>query len=283
MAPYVNTSSATICSARYIYYNKNDYNTLVIQYGNPKAGDAAAIVYDHEVIIEIKDMPALLLDKDVTYDEDGKIITPPDVKSEHPEYEKFINTFNSRTTIMDCFGSNYKLINADTDKDEIKNLLNKHFDTSDIDLIITSTPKDELIAIKPSDICFIFEDGEPLIKTDGSEIRPVGKNNLASPFTPQYLEQVLIEKDIKFDEDTGLCRVYNSNDKVLGGVHGRGCTHNDSTRFKISHAFFVKTKDVTMCDNYIEFPKKKIRQCKSGISIHIEINKTKNEIKDALY
>lgn len=283
LAPYVKDSSNTICSARYIYYNKNDYETLVIQYGNPKGSDAAAIIYKNEIIIEIKDMPALLLDKDIIYDENGKIIIPEEIKSENPEYAKFIEKFNIKTNIFDNLGSNYKFIDDRSDKEEIKNLLNKFFDTTNIDLIITATKADELVAIKPSDICFIFEDGDPLVKTDNSEIRTTGKNFRTSPFTPKYLEKILKEKEVEVNDTTGKCRIYDKNDKILGGKHGRGLSKDKVTRFKINNAFFVKTKDITNGEGFKEFHKSKIKQSKLGISIHVEISKVKNEIREALY
>lgn len=278
ISPYVKDSAGTICSARYVYYNKKDSNTLIIQYGNPKAGDATAIVYTHEIVIEIKDMPALLMDTDLIYDEEGKFIIPSDM---NPAYAKYINNFNETTSVFEKLGTNYKLLdNNETDR---KDLLKQFFNSSDIDVIITTVgKKDDLIGIKTSDIDYVFPDGNPLICTSGSEIRTTGKNARTGAFTPIYLEKVLTDNDVAVSEDN-ICRIYKNNDKILGKVHGRGKDKNTFTRLKINNAFFVRISDITESDKCYEFPKNKINQSKSGISLHIEIKKTKKEIKENLY
>lgn len=278
ISPYVKDSAGTICAARYVYYNKKDNNTMIIQYGNPKAGDATAIIYTHEIIIEIKDMPALLMDTDLIYDEKGKFVIPSDT---NPNYAKYIKKFNETTSVFEQFGSNYKLF--DNNEKDRQNLLKQFFNSSTIDVIITTVgKKDDLIGIKVSDIDFIFPDGSPLIYTSGSEIRMTGKNARSEAFTPIYLEKVLADKDVAVNKDN-ICRINKTCNKILGKVHGRGKEKNNITRLKINNAFFVRIKDVTESDEYYEFPKNKINQSKAGISLHIEIKKTKKEIKEDLY
>lgn len=278
ISPYIKDSADTICSARYVYYNKKDNNTLIIQYGNPKAEDATAIIYTNKIIIEIKDMPALLMDTDLIYDEEGKFIIPPDMNS---DYAKYIEKFNKTTSVFEKFGTNYKLF--DNNENDRRNLLKQFFNSSNIDLIITSVgSKGDLIGIKASDIDYVFPDGSPLIYTSGSEIRTTGKNARNEAFTPIYLEKVLSDKEVIVKEGN-ICHINKNNNKILGKVHGRGKEKNNITRLKINNAFFIRIKDITEFDEYYEFPKNKINQSKAGISLHIEIKKTKKEIKEYLY
>lgn len=266
----------TICAARYLYYNKNDADKFIIQYGNPKGSDISIIICLNEIIIEVKDMPALLGDKDLKYNDDGKIIITEEIK-EIPIYVDIINDFNNKTSIIEEMGSNYPLLSINEDIATRNQFFNEFFEMSNIDILITMK-KDELIAIRKEDIFYIFEDGEPLISTKGSEIRTTGKNNLPV-FTETYLNNILQEKNIDVVE--GLCYVEKSNQKVQGYKKGRGTTK--ITRFGINNSFFVRVEDIIEKDDYLIFPYKAIKQNKSGISVHIDIKKKKKNIKEALY
>lgn len=281
LAPYIKSKSDTICAARYIYYNKKDYNTLIIQYGNPKAGDAVIIIDGQEIIVEIKDMPALLMDTDLLYDEQGKIIITKELKLKYPDYIKYIDDFNKRTSIIKNIGKNYKLFTDDSNNLDRLNLLKMYFKNSNIDIILTSIGKNELIAINTKDIDYVFPDNVPLIYTSGSEIRTTGKNSRATVFTPIYLNKILKEKDIEI-RDNNICRIYHSNQKIIGKICGRG-KGKTYTRLKINNAFFVRMENLKEYDTYDEFSKDKICQSKSGIALHIEIKKNKKEIKEYLY
>lgn len=266
----------TICAARYLYYNKNDPENFIIQYGNPKGSDISIIISLNEIIIEVKDMPALLGDKDLKYDDEGKIILTDEIRK-IPVYVDLINDFNDKTSIIEQMGSNYKLLTINDNIEKRNQFFNEFFETSDIDILITMK-KDELIAIKKEDIFYIFEDGVPLIITKNSEIRTTGKNNLPV-FTEKYLNEILKEKNIKIVD--GLCFVEKDNKEVKGYIKGRG--KDVDTRYGINSSFFVKVEDIIKNDLFIVFPYKSIRQNKSGISVHIDIKKKKDEIKNALY
>lgn len=281
IAKYVESSENKMCAARYIYFN-SDFSAVITQYGNPGTPDAVVFVNNKRIIAELKDVTALSFDCDLLYDEDGKFIVSERIKDECPGLENCINEFNKNASVMDYLGHNCKLTEL-TSKHNIQNLLRENFNKAETDLIISSSKSDELITFKPSDISFVFSDNTPLLSADNSEIRMTGKNALNSPFTPEYLKRVLKEKDVMFDEKTGLCRVYNTNEKIIGCIHGRGKAKENITRLKINHTFFVKIKDVAFGEDYFEFLINKIKQSKSGISLHIEIKKTKAEIRKELY
>ena len=145
---------------------------------------------------------------------------------------------------------------------------------------MTATNKDELIGLTPELIDYTFSDNTPLITVAGSEIRTTGKNSLANAFTPQYLNKILNEKDIAIED--GMCRVKANNKKVIGWIHGRGKDKDTAIRFKISNAFFVKSDDIIVDNDYVKFPKEKIRQSKGGVSLHISIKHTKKEIGNVI-
>lgn len=278
IAPYLQSNARTWNAGRYVYFNRANPlgNPIIIQYGNPEKTDASVIIDGQEIHIELKDMPALLRDKDLLYDENGKLLISDEIKKEYPIYEKYINIFNRNTSVMQEMGSNYPLFVSDSPKDR-QAALQEYFDTGRADILMTSV-KDELVAIDTKDINFIFPDGEPLISTTGSEIRTTGKNARKKPFTPEYLVRVL--KDTEVVVENLVCRVDKDNDKVIGMVKGRG--RNEYTRFKINNAFFVKTEDITSDDDANTFRKDRIQQSKAGIALHLHITKSKQEIREAL-
>lgn len=279
-ARYVKESAYTACAARYAYYKKSDKENAIVQYGNPNAGDMGIITDGEECKVEIKDMPALLMDKDLLYDEDGKIIITDEIKNDYPEYVKYIQEFNKNTSMIEKMGGNYKLF-ADGDSKAI-NFVKSFLNASDIDIIVTATEKkDELIGLTPKLIDYTFSNNTPLITVNGSEIRTTGKNSRAGAFTPAYLDSILAEKDISVD-DNGVCFVKPDNLKVIGKIPGRGRDKETATRFKLSNAFYVKIDDITETDDFISFPKNKIRQSKGGISIHIGVKHQKEDIKNVM-
>lgn len=278
---YIEPSAETVCSGRYIYYN-SDFSIVIVQYGNPDTYDVALFINNKFISMELKDENALLADCDLLYNENGKFIVSDEVINRASGFEFFINRFNNTETVMTFLGHNYKLVQNYSDKERIKKILSLDLNTSNFSLLVTSTKSNELIAVKLSDMFFEFSDGTTLFDTSGSEIRMTGKNARKSPFTPNFLEKILAEKDVEIDEKKGVCRVYKNNEKVLGFTRGRGQSNEKATRFKINEAFFVRIKDVVDHDDYIEFSKNKINQNKSGISIHIEIKKTKKEIMEEL-
>ena len=70
-----------------------------------------------------------------------------------------------------------------------------------------------------------------------------------------------------------------TNTSVIGFIQGRGTTK--LTRFKLTNCFFVSNKDNTLKDytDHWEFALSDVSQCKSGISIHVNLSKSKSEIR----
>lgn len=64
-------------------------------------------------------------------------------------------------------------------------------------------------------------------------------------------------------------------------VQGRG--RPDKTRFKLNECFFVKSEYIREQDGYYIFDRSKIFQSKSGISIHINVKYSKEELESLLY
>lgn len=288
---YVKSKEKTLCAARYVYFNEGDEHNFLIQYGNPKMGDGSVILMYNgivtETILEIKDMPALLMDRDLIYDDidGGKFIITDELASEFPDYIQYIERFNNETSIMEHLGRNYPLFNSENTLKDKQSLLGNFFNISNVDMLMV-TQKEKLIPIKIEDLNYIFPDGKPLIDLSGSEIRTTGKNSKAV-FTPNILNEVLNSMDISVIGK--ICRVYKDNKFVIGRVKGRGI--NKDTRYKINNIFFVSLKDnIDLLKqledndlNYIEFPIDSIKQTKSGISLHINVKKSVKEIKEHLY
>lgn len=275
-ASVVRSKAETLSAARYIYFNSQDEDIFIFQYGNPKCNDASIVIKLHEIVIEIKDMPALLGDKDLIYDENGKIIITENIR-EIPIYTEIIEDFNSKTNIIEQVGSNYPLFPIGEDIEKRNSFFNDFFKLSETDIFITMK-KDELIAIKKEDINYIFDNGDPLISTKGSEIRTTGKNHLPV-FTHSYLETVLNEYDVNVIDD--ICYISKNNNKVQGYKKARG--KEIISRFGLNNSFYVEVENVNENENFYMFLLKDIQQNKSGISIHIDIKKSKKFIKQNLY
>jgi hypothetical protein len=275
----IQTKAQTGCAARYAYYKKGDSGNMLFQYGNPRAiGDATLFMDDCEIILEIKDLPALIDDLDLVYDEDGKFIITEELKQEHPHFVAPIEEFNRSSDIFKTFGHNYPILRGNT-LGEHTAYLEAVLNDPRMDGLITSVD-DELILIRKEDLNFCCEDGEYLLNLTGSEIRTLGKNH-KKVFTPLYLNKVLEELDIKVDGD-GMCVTSKINPKLEGLKKGRNTA--GSTRLRLKNCFFLRVKElVDMHDDLLHFKKSAIQQSKAGISVHINIAKNKNYIKNKVY
>lgn len=284
IARFINTGQRALFAARYVYCNKSDDSTFIIQYGNPNSADGAIILHTDEITLEVKNLPALLMDKDLIYDEDGKVVKEAELVDKYPKYMKYIDRFNSETSILDALGSNYRLFQSESSLSEKQELVEMYFKDKPVDLILTSV-KDKLIAVRPMDLNYIFKDGSPLIDVSGSEIRPVGKNLKKPIYTPKLFESVMRERGVEIIGDT--CRVYKDKLPKDFIKNGRGKT--TPTRYYLHPLFTVKITpnlSTQMHDKtltYIDIPIKDIEQKKSGIAVHIDIKKTKEKIKSELY
>lgn len=266
------------CAARYVYYRCNDFENILFQYGNPTAiGDATALLYSNDIIIEIKDMPALLMDKDLEYDEEGHLIITDEIRKDFHDYISYIEEFNAKTTVFNELGHNYPiLLNADI---SIKTkFILSYINSSFMDVLITNSSDDKLVVIRRDDLIRPLSDGQLVLSTEGSEIRMTGKNHKRKAFTPAYLKKTLISLGISIDSND-TCFVDKTNTSVIGFIQGRGTTK--LTRFKLTNCFFVSNKDSTLKDytDHWEFALSDVSQCKSGISIHVNLSKSKSEIR----
>ena len=275
----VQDKAKTGCAARYVYYKCNDYDNILFQYGNPTAiGDATAILFSNDIIIEIKDMPALLMDKDLEYDENGHLIVTDEIRQDFPNYVAYIEAFNTTTTVFNEFGHNYPILsNADV-SDRAKFILS-YINSSFMDVLMTAAD-DKLVVIKKDDLTKPLSDNQLILSTDGSEIRTTGKNK-KKVFTPIYMRNTLLSLGVSIDSND-ICSVDKNNSNVIGFIQGRGTT--DVTRFKLTNCFFVENKGGKLkdCNDHWEFALSDVLQCKSGISVHVGLSKNKADIRKEL-
>ena len=268
----------TACAVRYVYYKKDDYSNILFQYGNPETtGDLTLVLNETPIIIEVKDVPALIQDKDLRYDENGKFIISEDIVNDAPNFIDKIKEFNNVTNVFEMLGHNYPILKSDSPEEKKKFI--EEFLNSDIDILMTSK-SNKLVILKKEDLLKNTSDGLPLLDISGSEIRTTGKNSLRHPFTPKYLNKVLSDSNIRIDADN-ICIVDKHNTKIIGYKKGR--LTSKETRFKINQCFFVKKNCVEEYADCYKFKLTDINQCKSGISIHINIKKSKLQIKKELY
>lgn len=276
----VQDKAQTGCAARYAYYKAGDFQNVLFQYGNPvAAGDATVFLGGNEIIIEIKDVPALLMDTDLLYDEDGKLIVTEAIRNSFPEYTIPIETFNNSTSIFEHFGHNYSIF-EDASQNDIIGFLQRNIGSACRDVLMTST-NDELVVIKVEDLVKKMPDGTLLLSTQGSEIRTTGKNH-KKVFTPEYSRRRLTEVGVLID-DNQRCKVSKHNTSIIGFTQGRG--RSDRTRLKLTHCFFVKNNPSILTEDadYYYFDFDNVLQSKSGIAIHISLSKSKDQIRDELY
>lgn len=271
----VQEKANTGCSARYAYYKKGIDDKVLFQYGNPMTvGDASLIFCDGEVVIEIKDMPALLGDKDLEYDEQGKLIITEEIKKDYPDYVPIIEEFNKHRSIFNELGHNLPIL-TEAEIPTIQKFFQDYFDTSLMDVLLSSK-NDELIAFTNDQLTRVFANNEMVLSTKGSEIRTTGKNYKTKVFTPDFLNDVLTKIGAIVDKTNNTCKIVENNPHVIGYIKGRG--RNDNTRFKINECFFVKTTNIIKRNGYLTFKLDKIHQSKSGISIHINVDKSKKDL-----
>ena len=269
--------------ARYVYYKQTKRKTtMIVQYGNPQQCDAKILFKGHVISIEMKNLPALLLDTDLMYDEDGKLLAPDKIEENLPCMMSLIDDFNAKTNVFAEMGKNYRLFAKNQDMDKRMQILEEGFAVIDSDIVLVwGGPKEEIVAIKYEDMNHICKDGTALLSTDGSEIRMTGKNYRLNVFTPRYLEMVMRENEIELLEN-GMCRLYKDNDKVFEKGNKKGRGKSVCTRFKLSNSFFIRPEHMIYYDDYVEFPYENIAQNKTGIALHINLKKTKEEIMKEL-
>ena len=165
---FLNSGYQTFSAARYLYYNPKNPEIFIFQYGNPANGDAEIIINGNKIRLEFKERNAKAGEYDITglYDENGKLLISDDFRTNTPEYIPFIDKFNQETNVIEQIGHNYNDFDEDT---KILSIM-EYFTRHDIDIIISSTSNNELIALTPDCIQVELPDGRRIITTDNSEI-----------------------------------------------------------------------------------------------------------------
>lgn len=246
---------------RYIYYNKNDLTTFLIQYGNPTRYDADLYLDNKIVKLEFKDRVARAGERETAYDENGKLIYDEKFATQNSEYIPLIEKFNSETNMIDLDG-NYK----NFDEKSKRGILKSYFDNLGFEAFVSIDNKNQLIAITKD--CVETQDGLEILSLKGSEIRNSGKNPYAV-FTPILLETSINKINGIMDGEDVIIPVENMLDRKNNGkITGK----------KINRLFFAFLKDIKKeGENYV-FKLNKVRQLKPTLSAHVRVIITKEEL-----
>ena len=272
-AKYLIPSAETISGGRYLYYNTKK-DIFLFQYGNPETGDAIMVIDGDKIKLEFKERTAKTGEYDITglYGEDGKLIISDDFANKNPEYVPFIEQFNEETNVIEQIGHNFNTFDEKTKIASIQ----EYFIKNEIDVLISSTKENELIALTPDSITLELEDGTSIVSTQNSEIRTSGRN-YTKIFTPELFHQTLQKIGAKeIDNETVLV---NINTPFVEMVTGRGL--NQITRIKFNKIFFIKIENITWQDeNNIIFKIDDVCQLKPTVSMHLTILASKNQLKN---
>ena len=149
---------------RYIYYNPEDLNNFLIQYGNPTRYDADLYLNDEIVKIEFKDKIARAGEKETEYDNDGKLVYTEQFAEDNPDYIPLIERFNEDYNLVDIEG-NYQIEN----EEDKKAILRSYFRNLGFETLVSIDDDNQLIAI--TEDCIDMPDGNDFLSLAGSEIR----------------------------------------------------------------------------------------------------------------
>lgn len=246
---------------RYIYYNKDNLNTFLIQYGNPTRYDADLYIDNQIVKLEFKDRIARAGEKETEYNDDGKLVYSDKFAEENPDYIPLIERFNEENNIIDLMG-NYQIDN----EDDKKALLKAYFRNLGFESLVSLDDNSQLVAITES--CIDPKDGKSFLSLDGSEIRRSGKNSYGV-FTKELLLKSIREIDGKIVDETVKVPVSNMSDRINNGkVTGK----------KINHLFYVKIENVDEKEGYYIFSLKNVKQLKPTLCVHMQIISDRAEL-----
>ena len=269
---YLNSGYQTFSAARYLYYSTKNPDIFIFQYGNPANGDAEIIIKGNKVRIEFKEKNAKAGEYDITglYNDEGELLISDDFRKNTPEYIPLIEKFNCETNVIEQIGHNYNHFDDETKVMSIMEYFSRH----DIDVIISSTADNELIALTPECLKIKLPDGRRIITTENSEIRTSGRN-YRKIFTMKLFKKVLKEMNaINIGEDKYQVSL---NNDLVEIVNGRGTSK--PSRIKFNKVFFVNIKNAKIENDKIIFDINNIEQLKPSISMHIKINANKSELK----
>lgn len=246
---------------RYIYYNKENLNTFLIQYGNPTRYDADLYIDNQIVKLEFKDKIARAGEKETEYDDLGKLIYTDKFAEENSDYIPLIERFNENNNIIELSG-NYQ-IEHDDDK---KAILKAYFKSLGFESLVSLDDNSQLVAI--TEDCINNKDGREFLSLVGSEIRRAGKNYYGV-FTKKLLLKSIKEKDGEVIDDIVRIPVDNMADRTNNGkITGK----------KINHLFFVKLENVKEDSGYYIFSINTVKQLKPTLCVHMQIISDRKEL-----
>lgn len=250
---------------RYIYYDKNNLDTFLIQYGNPTGYDADLYINGQIVKLEFKDRLARVGEVETAYDNSGKLIWTPEFSAKNPSHLPIIEKFNETNNIIDLTG-NYPI----DDKADQKAILKAYFKNLGFETLVSSDDKGQLIAVTQD--CIEEQNNKEILSLNGSEIRRAGKNNYVV-FTKELLRKSIEEiggeicgENVKVPTDKMSDRVAKGKGKISGK--------------KINHFLFVPIEFIDEKNGYYSFSISNVRQLKPTICSHMKILYDKSELKD---
>lgn len=266
---FLNSGQQTYSSARYLFYNPKQPDIFIFQYGNPAEGDAEIIIDGNKIKLEFKKRKAKAGEYDLFYDESGKLIMPNGFEEANPELVKFVNQFNEETNLIDEIGHNYT--NRFNEEDQIEAAL-AYFAKHDIDIYVSATKENDLVALEPDALEITLKDGSRIITTKGSEIRTTGRNPKKLVLIDLF-DKIMNEFDAKYlDGDTIKVKMNNK----IEIVNSSGSS--EPGRVKFNKFFFVKYNKAKFEENYVIFKKKDVYQVNPTLSIHLILDANKNDI-----
>lgn len=275
-AAFFRSGRLTYSCARYLYYNSKNTDIFLFQYGNPAAGDAEIVINNNNIRLEFKESNAKAGEYDITglYDENGKLLISNSFKENTPELIPFIEQFNEETNVIEQLGHNYNAFDEATKLDSIQEYFLRH----NIDVLVTSTSDNSLIALTPDCLKVELPDGKKFISTDNSEIRTSGRNH-GKIFTNELFDDTLRLLNVEIVGDNKY--KINLNQKMVEIVNARGT--KTPSRVKFRNIFFVDINTAEIENGHVIFSRCDVRQLKPSISMHIKVNATKEALQEYFY
>lgn len=246
---------------RYIYYNKDDMNTFLIQYGNPTRYDADLYIDNQIVKLEFKDRIARAGEKETEYDDNGKLIYSEKFAEENPDYIPLIERFNEENDIVNLEG-NYQIKN----EEDKKAILKAYFRNLGFESLVSLDDNSQLVAI--TEDCIEEYDSKDLLSLAGSEIRRSGKNSY-SVFTKELLLESIEKIGGSVTNNIVRIPVDKMTDRINNGK---------TTGKKINHLFFVKIENIREENGCYTFLITNVKQLKPTLSVHMQIVSDRNDL-----
>jgi len=258
-------------SARYVYYKKTNQDIYIVQYGNPDAGDAVIVVKGNQIRVEIKDLPARTGEKDIFFDDNGKLVPSEDVRVNCKGITAVIEHFNNDDfNITKIFSHNIPI------PPELSIMIvEDYFNLTEVDLFMTTDKDNKLVVIKPEDLLDVNKN---VLSLAGSEIRPKGKNK-TKVYTPKFLLESL--KVCSAEEIAPrVFRIINRGDDISGPI-----TRKSNDWFGFNHVFRIENKYINGNPGLdgvgtpVDFCIDDVKELKPTVCAHINLNLSKNELK----